>query len=89
MEIELSGSDWGQFSTKSQIHNVHVFIKSYVYYVLQIHNFILVIMIYVFRYPQLTDMVTDNVNHHIAHSSVCRRLQVNVIHVTSLFVTLT
>ena len=31
-------------------------------------------------------LVTDNVRYQIAHSSVCRRLQINVIYVTVRFV---
>ena len=33
-------------------------------------------------------LVTDNVRYRIAHSSVCRRLQINVIYVTVRFVTI-
>ena len=33
-------------------------------------------------------LVTDNVRYRIAHSSVCRRLQINVIYVTVRIVTI-
>ena len=44
-------------------------------------------VIYAFNMPQLCGLVTDNVRYRIAHSSVCNRLQINVIYVTSRLVT--
>ena len=73
--MELSGSI---FRRMGRNQSVHVLIKSYHPCMMNCKVIILCDLCLQYATAQCR-LVTDNVNYRIAHSSVCRRLQINVI----------